>query len=179
MLEGIASFLGSFRKMAPLSLLGVGIGSGVFLFANDGLSKTLGAAELIEQHRSIIGLIFIGSWAFLYAHLICWGGAQLVAATRSRRQRVIRESQLRNLTPEERHYLVPYALKSQTTQRFACDDGIAGGLEARGILFRSSKMFELDRIPYNIQPWACKYLQLHPELLESAEPPAPERRSHW
>lgn len=179
MLEGIVSLLGSFRKMAPLSLLGVGIGSSVLLFAPEGLSETLGTAELVKQHRSIIGLIFIGSWALLLAHLISWGSKRVVAARQSHRERVIRESQLRDLTPEERHLLVPYVLKSQTTQRFACDDGIAGGLEARGILFRSSKWFKPDRIPYNLQPWARKHLQAHPELLKGAEAPVLARKTRW
>src|SRR3990172_2125203 len=105
MLEGITSLLGSFRKMAPLSLLGVGIGSGILLFAPQGLCETLVTAEFVKQHRSIIGLIFIGSWALLLAHLISWGSKRFVAARQSRRQRVIRESQLRDLTPEERHFL--------------------------------------------------------------------------
>jgi len=179
MLEGVASLLGSLRKMAPLSLMGVGIGSGVLLFAPQGLCDTLGTAELVKQHRSIIGLIFIGSWALLLAHLISWGSKRVVAARKSRRQRAIQESQLRDLTPEERHFLAPYAFKNQTTQRFACDDGIAGGLEAKGILFRSSKIFELDSIPYNLQPWARKYLKVHPDLLEGAEAPVIGRKTRW
>ena len=179
MFEGIASFLGSFRKMAPVPLLAIGIATGVLLFAPDTPAKSLGMDEFADQHRAIIGGIFIAAWAYLLAHLVWWGRARAVAVYESRRQAKIRESRLRDLTPEEKHYLAPYIFNNQNTQRFAFDDGVVGGLAAKGILYRSSNLAQPDSIPYNIQPWARRYLREHPELLEGPKAPPWKNDDYW
>jgi len=44
-------------------------------------------------------------------------------------------------------------------------DGRVGGLEAEGIIFRSSNVGNIESWAYNLQPWAWDYLSAHPELL--------------
>ncbi len=51
--------------------------------------------------------------------------------------------------------------------KFGLVDGLAGGLEAKGILFRSSNFGDpLYGFSHNLQPWARDYLKKHPELLK-------------
>jgi hypothetical protein len=55
--------------------------------------------------------------------------------------------------------------------------GIAGGLVAKRILFRSSNIFNMIQgPPHNIQPWAKARLIEKPELLEGAVLPELYRR---
>ena len=83
-----------------------------------------------------------------------------------------REKQLDFLTPEEQGYLTPYVKDSVNTQKFPVEDGVVGGLLTKGIVYRSSNVFDMvEGVPYNIQPWAKAYLLRHPELLADALPP--------
>jgi len=179
-LEGVASFIGSFRKMAPVPLLAIGIATGVLLFAPDMLAKTLGVADFANQYRGIIGGIFIIAWSYLFAHLLWWGRGRAFAAYESWHKVKIRESQLRELTPEEKYYLKPYISDDINTQRFSHDDGVVGGLVGKNILYRASNLIDINEIPYNIQPWARRYLKNHRELLEGSQPPSVKQSDdHW
>ena len=178
-LEQVASLLSAFRKMAPLPLLAIALATAVLLFSPDALARTLGIAEFVDQYRWIIGLLFIGASCYLLAHLICWVGGRAVAAYDSRRKTKIRQSHLRELTPEEKSYLLPYIFDDCNTQYFGFDDGVAGGLAGKGVLYRASTLVELDRIPYNILPWARRYLKEHPEILEGAQRLPPKQDDGW
>jgi hypothetical protein len=81
------------------------------------------------------------------------------------RRRAIREQSLRELTPDERSFLVPY-IHDQLNSRVApLEDGIVGGLVAKDILCRATHSIEFDDFPYYMQPWARRYLKKHPDLL--------------
>lgn len=72
---------------------------------------------------------------------------------------------LHELTPDEKGYLLPYIRDVANTRYFKFIDGIAGGLWAKRILFRSSDLAVPNSAPDNLEPWARQYLQDHPELL--------------
>lgn len=117
---------------------------------------------------------------YLLAHLgsLCWRRAREEIGRR--RIRRIREKHLRELTPEERGYQLPYIHDRTSTQTFDIDDGVAGGLQGKEILYRSSNMFDVHRgVPYNLQPWARTYLTQHPELLADATLPTMPNDETW
>ncbi|MGY6217836.1 super-infection exclusion protein B [Methylolobus aquaticus] len=85
---------------------------------------------------------------------------------------------LHALTSEEKGYLAPYVFGKVNTQYFRVDDGIAGGLTAKLMIYRSSNAFNMIKdVPYNIQPWAKEYLIKNPELLDGAV--EPEDAESW
>jgi hypothetical protein len=88
-----------------------------------------------------------------------------------------RKKSLHELTADEKAYLIPYVLENQNTQYFLLEDGIAGGLQAKTIIYRASNLGSLvGGWAFNIQPWARDYLKEHPELLQGANPNPPSPR---
>lgn len=64
--------------------------------------------------------------------------------------------------------------------RFDMTDGVAGGLAAKGIIYRSSNVINLiDGVPHNLQPWARLFLSTHPEVLDDAAQMPPSRSEQW
>ncbi|ADO68716.1 uncharacterized protein STAUR_0912 [Stigmatella aurantiaca DW4/3-1] len=75
--------------------------------------------------------------------------------------------ELHDLSATEKQLLNGYLEKHTKTQYFQLTDGVAGGLEARQIINRAAKMFDMiDGMAFNIQPWALRELKEHPELLK-------------
>ena len=165
MLHGFGEALDSFRKLTPVPLLALGFATAVILFAPEQLSGTLGIDQFRKDCRFWIGVVFISSWCYLVAHSIWWGRGSLIAWRKTRHAKQVREQYLQELTPAEKKCLQPYIRQEKNTRHFDCTNGIVGGLHAKGILFRSSNMMEIDKMPYNLQPWARKYLTVHPQLL--------------
>lgn len=90
----------------------------------------------------------------------------------------VRHQSLHELTPDEKSYLAAYVLDDVNTQYMQIDDGIAGGLNAKGIIYRASNVGDMLRgWAYNIQPWAKDYLREHPHLLDGASGNVPGPRS--
>jgi hypothetical protein len=134
----IAKTLDSFRKLAPVPLLAIGIASTVMLFAPLKFVSKLGVETFREEYRSVIGGVFIVSWCYLLAHLIWWLLRKIAAKIKFRRTRKIREGYLHDLTPEEKDHLTPYILGDKTTQLFHYDDGVAIGLIHKEIVYQAS-----------------------------------------
>ncbi len=81
------------------------------------------------------------------------------------------QEQLHKLTPDEKAYLVPYVIKDENTQYFLIEDGVAGGLVAKGIIYQASSVGDMIMgWAYNIQPWVKDYLSENPKCLEGANP---------
>jgi hypothetical protein len=86
---------------------------------------------------------------------------------------------LKQLTPEEKGYLIPYIEEQQNTINVGMDDGIMAGLCAKGITYRAANIGDLlNGFAFNLQPWARDYLNSKPELLNdySGEPMTPREK---
>jgi hypothetical protein len=77
---------------------------------------------------------------------------------------------LHDLTPEEQNILAFYLTNSARSQFLQFTDGVGEGLETCWIIRRASQISEGFYFPYNIQPWAWKYLKKHPELVGLRSP---------
>jgi hypothetical protein len=151
--------------------LGVAIATGVSLFAPDWFITRLGLLELRNQHRAYVGGAFALSGALLAAQGVA--AAAQMARRRYRRYRLEWQSReaLHALTPDEKAYLLPFVIGGQNTLYFHVQDGVAGGLIAKKILYRSSTIGSmLSGFAHNLRPWARDYLEKHPHLLEGASP---------
>ena len=176
----IAGAWETFRKLSPVPLLAVGVASLIVLLLPPGTAAWLGLEELRSQYRPYIGGACLAAWSYLGAYFIWWIGQRVSMWRKRRRVRLQNEQYLHDLTPEEKAYLVPYVLRDEAARNFAHEDGVAGALKAKGILYRSASLGSLeDGVAHSIQPWAKKYLKDHKELLEGAGPPPLSPRERW
>ena len=171
-LEAIASFLTTLLKASPVLLLGISIACGTVLFIPEDLASKLAITEFRQQYRAYIGGTFILSSSIVLAQF-AWLFIQSLKYKYDHRISLSnKRKRLYYLTPDEKAYLVPYVFCDENTQYFLLEDGISGGLEAKGIIYRASNIGNmLDGFAYNIQPWAKHYLKNNPHLLEGANPP--------
>lgn len=171
-MEWLGSVVSAVLKNAPGPMLAIGIASGLVLFSPDSLIESLGMTAIRTDHKAEIGGALLLSLAYLSATVILWLKDVIAKAWKIRSARLVREQRLRELTPDEKAYLAPYVLEHENTRYFEPEDGIAGGLSAKNMIYRSSGVFNIMRgVPHNIQPWCKDYLTAHPELLEGASPP--------
>ncbi len=175
MLDQITQVLSSLRSISPAVFLGLAIATGTVLFIDEGLAVTLGVENLRQEYRGHLGLGLLVSLSILASQSLWFVGEAIQEARKRRKKkrnlrkkRELDELQLHKLTPDEKAYLLPF-IYGENTMYFKMEDGVAGGLEAKNIIYRSSNMGSLVRgWAYNLQPWAREYLEANSYLLEGA-----------
>ncbi len=172
-------FIAQLAKLSQPVWFALAIATAVVLFAPPELAETLGIDRIRAEHTAVVGLTFVVSTSL---SLVSAGQALLRFARFLLRRVELkrqRSGYLRSLTPAERAYLIPFIRDDENTQLWPMDDGVAGGLLRKRIVYRSSNAFNvLDGVPYNLQPWAREALQEQPELLDSYDPHLYPRRSN-
>jgi hypothetical protein len=146
----------------PTRYIGAIFLAGIFLLFAP--SKWLGPTGLIalrDQYRPWVGGTTLLSASILAVQALIWIGVRI----RWRINERTRRDHLRDLSFEEKQILQLYVLGGRPTVYFPMGDGVIGGLEAKGIVYRSSSIVIRFKVPYNIQPWALRYLKHHPELI--------------
>jgi Super-infection exclusion protein B len=73
---------------------------------------------------------------------------------------------LSELTMAEKDFLRDFIHGQANTVSAPINDGVAGGLAAKQIIYRPSNISYGMEWPYNLQPVPRKLLTAHPELLE-------------
>ncbi len=76
---------------------------------------------------------------------------------------------IKNLSIDEKLVLKEYVEQGKTVVHGDICSGILPGLEAKGLIFRSSILGvpgSLQTFPFNIQPWILIYLKKHKKLLD-------------
>jgi hypothetical protein len=154
-------------KLSPKLLFAACFATGLLLWANEDVLRTLGLQLFVCEYRSWIGVGFLVFFATLSAHGIAavydWL-KKLILRWRASRHRIKR---LHHLTQEEKKILHYYIARQTRTQLLPVDSGVASGLQAERIIAQATTVGDwLDGIAYNIQPWAWDYLNKHPELVE-------------
>lgn len=124
----------------------------------------MGITNIIDDNRSFLGfgaiiftvyLLSFLAYEYLSGHLTQWIIIKRV------------KKRLRHLTEDEKDALRPFIENNVRTRRFRLSSGIGEGLQAKKILYRSSKVGEYgDFFPYNIQDFAFDYLRKNSHLLE-------------
>ncbi len=174
MLEKLSEALNAVKSLPTQLLVVVAIAVGFILFVPQSWAASLALDKFRDEYRVFLGptLVLVSAW--LLARAI--GAA--VEPIRERNNLRKLAKQLEDLTPEEQGYLLAF-MEGATTINVSMEDGIAGGLKAQRIIYRSSNVFNaLEGVPYNLQPWARDHLTLHPELLANAQgrPVSPRQR---
>lgn len=144
------------------------------LFLPEVALQSLALTAFRDSNRPYIGGALLVSISLLVGQLLISSAASLreifkkLAAHREQIEAARKRTEiLHKLTPDEKAYLAPYILDEKNTQYFGIQDGIAGGLQAKEIIYRAS-FAGISGFAFNIQPWARDYLTANLQLLESA-----------
>jgi hypothetical protein len=80
------------------------------------------------------------------------------------------QSTLLDLTHAEKEFLRPFILEGNNTRYVSISDGVANGLQAKGVIYRASNFSLGGRpgmlFPWNLQPYARRALNENRHLLE-------------
>jgi hypothetical protein len=185
MLESLVVAFNAVKQATPTLLLGVALAAAALLFLPEAVVGAVGLNDLLRTNRPYVGAALLVSVAILAAQAFVAAiafGKGMYLKRKAKRVAALAEQQrlerLTKLTPEERAYLIPYIATEINTCYFSIEDGIAGGLQAKGIIYRSANIGDMvTGFAFNLQPWAREHLNQNPQLLEGAR--APERRSRW
>jgi hypothetical protein len=142
------------------------IASAALLFIPDSLISQIGLEEIRLTYRTYAGVVFIASASLLLVNII---SGIVHIALRPWRDRQFNRAVYRTLgelTQPEKDFLRPFIFGHANTVSAAINDGVAGGLAAKQIIYRSSNISYGFDWPYNLQPTPRKLLKAHPELLD-------------
>lgn len=174
MIEYISGFFSVLKKLNPVFFLGLSIATGAVIFLPENTISIIGLDDFRSLNKGYIGGVFIIAVSLLIAQAVFWCLKSIVGIYKRKQVSKVQKDYLHNLTPDEKAYLKPFVIEEKNTQYFGIQDGIAGGLDAKGILYRSSNVGNiLAGIAYNMQPWAKKHLRDNLNLLEGANPLLP------
>lgn len=153
-------------KLAPRYLLGIAFATGIYLLLGQAQLEKVGFWRYDRLIRPWTFVVFLISAAFLAAHLASDGLSHLREKSRERRKKRRLEARLHDLTPDEQETLAGYLRENTKTSYLDAMSGVTGGLEAAGIIYRSSSLGSGGfRFAYNLQPWAWEYLKANPGLV--------------
>ncbi len=161
-------------KLSPKYLFAIAIITGFLLFAPTGILSRLGLASITSHYRAFIGVLFLISSILFLVHPLATF-FELIS-TRVMTKMLVRDQQkdLSELTESEKEILRGYIYNKTQSQNLSPLDGVTAGLEAKRIIYRAANIGQIHQFPYNIQPWAWKYLNKNPELLASSSKPGGE-----
>lgn len=142
------------------------IASALLLFLPDPVAKEIGIAGFRQLWRAYIGITFIVSIALLASSGISIIHQSLGNTLDNRRLQRITLGTLEMLTNDEKMFLRPFIHNGENTRYANIQSGVAGGLEAKHIIYRSSNVGSFEGYPYNLQPIARKILSRKKHLLE-------------
>lgn len=166
MFEAAGAFIAAILKVGVPIYIAALIASGLFLFLPDFMAQNLGISAVRQLYRPYIGGTFVISMSLLVAYGLSAISDRVKKRLTDRRSRLQILKTLSALTVEEKQFLNMFIMDGRNTVHAPISDGIAGGLVAKRIIYRSSRIFHMLSAPYNLQPIACKLLTDHPELLD-------------
>ena len=146
---------------------GVLIVTSFLLFLPEAIVQKIGFADIVETWRSYIGIIFLASLALLASSGISVLSQSVGNSLNNRRLQQLMLETLRMLTEDEKNFIRPFIINGENTRNAPIDSGIAGGLLAKGIIYRSSNIGHVFAgFSYNLQPISRKLLSENLDLLD-------------
>lgn len=165
MLPDWLKYVFSFLKIPANYFLPVLVASAFGLFAPLDVLEFLGIAFWREDGKPYLGSVFVVSSAIVGSHF----GALIVQWIVAKYQYVLGTIRMRGrlkcLSAEEKKVLAGYLKGKTRTQLFHMDNGVVRGLVESKILYAAVLQGEIYNFPFNMQPWAWRYLNKHPELV--------------
>lgn len=169
MIAELAKFAIEILKLAPRYLIAVAVMAGALLFLPSTWLDRFGLDGFATANRQWLGLTFLAS-ATLWAVAVVvafWKWIQRKLVQRRVRQHVIRK--LNSLTEGEKQILRYYYVEHTRTNMLRLDDGVAQGLVADRIIYRSASMGSfLGGFAHNITDLAWEYIHANPHVLQGS-----------
>ena len=153
----VAKFLESGRMGCAMWLF-----TGIIVFLPFSWVNALGIADIVVRYQSWFKLGFVASSVLCIVHAV----ALALSKTPSLYKRWAIKRKLHHLSSSERQVLKTFIEQDTKTQMFKVTDGIVGGLERAGMLYRASDWMKGSRIAFNMSDWVWDYLKKHPYLLD-------------
>lgn len=163
-------------KLSPKYLLAIAIIASALLFLPAGVLSRFSLVTFVEKYRMWIGFACLGTYSLLLTHAGYWLKEKIVTRQNERLFINAGKEALRNLTHEEKLVLAHYILLQTKSQQLDIGSGVTKSLEHSNIVYRASTIGWLSGFAHNLQPWAWKELNAHPELLE---PELSQRRAEF
>ncbi len=170
MFETILTSISALRPFAWRTALAILIMCSTLIFLPDTVIEKLGLTELLSASRSAISIALIFSGSIILVEIFDALRGIIVERHKTNKYRTNMFKHLSELTKDEKLALKEYADGDLGTVHFSMSGGVAGFLEAKGIISRSSNLGipgTSDTFAYSIQPVAMKLLRENPDLLQN------------
>ncbi len=133
------------------------------------LITQVGLSPLMSKYKGEIFLVCLASWVILIIALFRWLYGLTISMLKSMKEMNGQKRILAMLAQTEKEFLKHYIDNDTDTNYAEMSTDTAGGLEAKGVIFRSSMLGisgTLQTFPYNLQPWAKILLKKYPKYLQ-------------
>jgi hypothetical protein len=166
LLSGLGSLISAIVAAGTAIYAAVFIAAGLVLFLPPRFIGQLGLDEVVKSYRMYVGLAFVISASLLAVRIFSFVWSLISVPFENWLYERNGVKLIAELTEEEKAFLRPYILNGQNSQYTAIQDGVAQGLVAKQIVFRSSIVSTGNmQFPYNLQPYMRRLLTKRPELL--------------
>jgi hypothetical protein len=166
LLSGLGSLISAIVAAGTAIYAAVFIASGLMLFLPIPLVSHLGLDELVKSYRMYVGLAFVISASLLFVGLCSFVWSLFSTPYQNWLFEHNGVRLMEELTEEEKAFLRPYILSDQNSRLAPIGNGVAEGLAAKKIIYRSANIGNLfSGFPYNLQPYMRRLLKKRPELL--------------
>ena len=162
-MENLSKFITYFRSISTNLLVVLTIFLGIVLSLSDINAQKYYIFEFRQQYSTYVGPAFFLLIAISISKVLdkIW-----ILIIKPRLDLRNLHKIFLSLTPEEKEFLRPYIMEKKNSIIPPVDSGIAGGLVAKKIIYRSSNVGIAFGFPYNLKTWARNYLENKPEILE-------------
>lgn len=165
-MSGLGSLITAIVAAGTAIYAAVFIAAGLVLFLPEHFISHIGLDELLKSYRMYVGLAFLISASLLGVRIVSFLWSLLGGPYENWKLERDGVRMMGDLTQEEKSFLRPYIINGANTLTAPIGDGIAQGLAAKNIIYRSSNVGHLlNGFPYNLQPYMRRLLTQRPELL--------------
>jgi hypothetical protein len=169
-MELISTVLSAIKEAGPKMYTAAFFGSLALVLAPPHYLAALGLTDFKREYGMAIGATLLVSGSLLLAHLLFALTRPFKRFSAERRFNASIKQTLRELTDEEKEFLRGYIRDGENTLYASIYDGVANGLVAKNITYRASNLSVPGspglKFPFNLQPYARKFLGRTPELLD-------------
>jgi hypothetical protein len=124
--------------------------------------------DTLGSHKGWLVIGLLASLAWLLTYPIEFAGKRVQKAIKQKSAIKRRIARLHDLTNEQKRVLSEYIGRRSKSATWAMPSGIIASLAEDGIIYAATRIGDMDAYPYNISEDAWKYLNEHPELLQTS-----------
>jgi hypothetical protein len=134
------------------------------LFLPSVVLQRMGLTDIVQRYRPWISLCGLFSVTVLVVEFADWLRGPVNAFRKQKDCKAV----LGSLTPPEMKIIAGYFKAETDTQYFDATDGLVGGLEAKGLIYRTSSISRAytPTFAYNLQPYVREIIRKNPAILQ-------------